>query len=201
MPEITDEQFSEYEQLKRWAKREMVFKSAKEITKLEDDIDKPIKNCVAMFALLGCQPFYSCCGFDYSKQPFHKSHQYGRPYIMLSDSERTAQILEILSRQKTVWYAEKGAQGYVNLQVMAGMNPHWRKEECIHFAEECVISIKWLECFLVVLKSGMLEEVVIEDTNLRAKKDLEYWQYPPKEPWVILRSEVFEKLTTPSTNR
>jgi hypothetical protein len=168
---------------------------------LEDDIDDPIKNCVAMFALLGCQPFYSCCGFDYNKQPFHKSHQYGRPYIILADTERTAEVLTILSKQRTVWYAEKGARGWVNLQVMAEMNPHWRKEECVHFAEECAIAIRWLERFLFALKGAMLDSIVLEDTNSKAKKDNEYWQYPPKHSWTILLSEVEVYFTKSTTNR
>ncbi len=195
MPEITDEQMFEYEKLKKWAIKERVFKSANEITKLEDDIDNPIKNCVGMFALLGIQPLYSCCGFDYDGQPFHKSHQYGRPYVILADGQRTDEFLRILSTQKTIWYAERGSEGCVNLQVMVGMNPYWRKEECIHFAEECVIACALLERLLWRFRGSMVNEIVLEDTNARTKKDLEHWRYPPKEPWVIRISDIEKSIT------
>ena len=192
MPKISDEQLEEYEQLKKWARRERVFQSAKEITRLEDDIDAPIKNCVGMFALLGCFPVYSCCGFDYSGQPFHKSHQYGRPYFILKASQRVDDVLLILSKQKTFWYATPNGK-FVNLEAMAGMNPYWRMEECIHFAEECVILIGWMENFLRRCSRSMMDEIVLEDTNYKAKQDLRFWQYPPKEPWIVRKSDFFNE--------
>ncbi len=194
MPKITDEEFNEYQSLIKWAKREKVYKSAKDTTRLEDDIDEPVKNCVAMLALLGCQPVYSCCGFDYTGQPFHKSHQYGRPYFMLRASPRTDEFLIVLSKQKTIWFATPNGF-FVNIELMAGMNPHWRREECIHFSEECVLGIHWMERFLWNCRSGMLEEIVLEDTNNKVKMDVNYWQYPPKEPWLIKKSEIESRFT------
>jgi hypothetical protein len=195
MPEITNEQFEEYEKLKKWAKREGVLKSARDVTKLEDDIDAPIKNCVGMLALLGCEPTYSCCGFDYTGQPFHKSHQYGRPYIIMRSNSRTLDFVQILLHQKSTWYVDTIDKNFCAVQVMCGMNPYWRKEECIHFAEECVIAISWLEKILFQLKTVMFPRIVIEDTNQSVKNDIEYWQYPPKSPWIVELSDIEESLT------
>src|SRR3990167_575278 len=68
-------------------KRERILKSVKSITRLEDDIDEPLKTCVMALALLGCEPVWSCCGFDYAGQPIHKSHEHGRCGIRLRDNE------------------------------------------------------------------------------------------------------------------
>lgn len=188
---ITKEEYEEYQQLKRWAKREKVFASARSIEKLEDDIDTPIKKCVAMLALLGCEPLYSCCGFDYTNQPFHKSHQYGRPYIILKPNEHTLQVFYNLSIRKSRWIGHTGADNRICfLELMAGMNPHWRKEECIHFAEECVSEIYWLENFLRGARECMVDSIVLEDTNFNVKNAIENWQYPPKKPWAIRKEEI-----------
>lgn len=196
MPKITDEQFEEYKQLKKWAKREKVFKSAKEITKLEDDIDTPIKNCVGMFALLGCQPKYSCCGFDYIGQPFHKSHQYGRPYFILKSNQRTISIIFEMQKRRSVWVASPGSdRHFTYLEIVAEMNPHWRQHECIHFSEECVIGIEWLERFLWSAKGYMKDSVVLKDTNAEIKEYNKNWQYPPKEPWFIRLKDIEDYLT------
>jgi hypothetical protein len=188
--EITEEEYQQYEDLKRWAKREGVLKSAKETENLEDDIDEPVKICVAMFALLGCNPVYSCCGFDYSGQPYHKSHQYGRPYFILSSNASSTNIIFELSKLKSNWVASPNTRSYVNLELMAGKNPHWRKEECIHFSEECVIAIGQMELFLRRFEGRMIESIVLIDTNSISKKHHKYWQYPPKSPWHIQKKDV-----------
>lgn len=194
MPTISDQQLDEYQKLIKWAKREKVFKSAQDVKYLEDDVDTPIKNCVAMFALLGCQPLYSCCGFDYSGQHFHKSHQYGRPYFILVSTERTRDVLLNLSKRHSFWMAKQGGgRDNVNLELLANGNPHWRKEECIHFAEECVTGVQWMEEFLRLFESYMMDSTVLVDTNQLAKKDVEYWQYPPKKPWHIKKSDIFTR--------
>lgn len=190
---ISEEQYEEYQSLKKWAEKEKVFQSAKQITKLEDDIDFPIKKCVAMLALLGCKPLYSCCGFDYEGQPYHKSHQYGRPYFILTASESTFNFIDFLRRNRTLWYASQGANSsVVNIELMAGANPHWRKEECIHFSEECVINIYRMEKILERAKDFMADEADLMDSNEGAKKEIKYWRYPPKEPWRILKKDLFE---------
>lgn len=186
---ITKEQYEEYVNLKRWAKREEVFKSAKDIKNLEDDIDEPIKLCVAMLALLGCEPVYCCCGFDYDGQPYHKAHQYGRPYIKMRANSHSVGFLAISQKKLGMWYAS-GNNAFVDLQVMADMNPHWRKEECIHFAEECVISINRLEKILWSLKNSMKDIAILLDTNATASKQMRAWQYPPKKSWEIKKSHI-----------
>lgn len=189
---ITNEEYEEYKMLKKWAKREKVFKSAKDVKNLEDDIDTPIKNCVAMMALLGCKPMYSCCGFDYNGQLFHKSHQYGQPYIKMEACPRAIRFLEEFPRNR-YWFAD-GGKYHIDLKVHANMSPYWRKEECIHFAEECVIAIGWLEQVLLSVNGVMADTISLEDSNQKALKENKYWQYPPKEPWVIKKDKILSSL-------
>lgn len=186
MKSITDEEYDEFLRLQKIFSKQTILDSAKSITKLEDDIDAPIKKCVAMFALLECVPIYSCCGFDYDGQPIHKSHQYGRPYLILTVNPATTAFLDFLYKQKTLWFASRGNHPkWVNLELVCDMNPHWRKEECIHFYEECLVGISRLESVLLKLQSYMIDQIEIVDTNYLAKKQVKYWQYPPKEPWTV----------------
>jgi hypothetical protein len=190
---ITKEQENEYKLLKNWAKREGVYESAREISNLEDDIDKPIKKCVAMVALLGLKPIYSCCGFDYSGQPFHKSHQYGEPYIMLSvESEKYRSTLFNDLQQ---WVFKKSPANkdisFLTITINdSNGNPYWRNKNCIHFPEECVFAISYLEKYIFQYNSLFLDEIVVNDTNNNAKKSYKYWQYPPKKSWVVSKSEL-----------
>lgn len=185
MKNITDKKYEEYLALKRWAKRENVYQSACAIIRLEDDIDLPVKKCVAMFALLGFQPLFSCCGFDYHGQPIHKSHQYGRPYFMFQGNPKSLSLVgcrfsmgwrSVSMYNKTTVFLENVIEG----------NPHWRKKDCIHFSEECNIAISWIEKWLLSNKSLMADTITLEDTNQNYKKNsIRFWQYPAKEPWII----------------
>jgi hypothetical protein len=191
MKEITEKQYDEYVSLRRWAKREKVWVSAKGITKLEDDVDLPIKKCVAMCALLGLEPLFSCCGFDYDGQPYHKSHQYGEPYIMFKSNPKTLSLLTYPPNWKFGWLMRKHVQNTILLVLKVEGNPHWRKKDCIHFAEELVISIAWLERFLSFQKDAFLDEIILCDTNQNYKKSgVRFWQYPPKEDWVIQKEMI-----------
>lgn len=187
MKTLSDKQYREYKDLKKWARREKVLVSAESIKNLEDDIDLPIRKCVAMFALLGFQPMFSCCGFDYKGQPYHKSHQYGHPYINFYMNDRNLEWIKT-GRIGAGWIMRVLTRGYVALELKIGMNPHWRKSECIHFAEECVIGLQWLEGYLLGSYSNHFADCVeLEDTNdLYIKKGkTKHWQYPPKNPWLI----------------
>ncbi len=189
MKTISDEDYEEYIAIKKWANTQEILKSAKSIENLEDDIDLPIKKCVAMLALLGCKPIYSCCGFDYDGQLFHKSHQYGRPYFVLTANNVSNQFIEFLMDKKTLWYVGQGNHPtWINLELMSGMNPHWRKEECIHFYEECLVGIIRLENILLQQTHLMTDTYELIDTNYLAKRTAKHWQYPPKNPWMIQKN-------------
>jgi hypothetical protein len=183
---ITKEQYEEYQKLKKWAKREKILTSVKSVTKLEDDIDEPIKRSVALLALLRCEPTFSCCGFDYDGQPFHKSHQYGEPYIRMKSN--------LFSLSLTSCFMKFGWQvisvvGEVTLVWRSNGNPHWRDTNCIHYSEEIVGAIGWLEWFLMQNESKMADEWVLADTNSKQKGMNRYWQYPPKKEWVIRKND------------
>jgi hypothetical protein len=188
MKEITEKQYEEYKALKRWAKREKVWVSVNGIQNLEDDVDAPIKKCVAMCALLGLEPVFSCCGFDYHGQPYHKSHQYGEAYITLKKNRISEHWLTMGTGGKLIggWVIRKHVQGTLALIHKVPGNPYWRKRDCIHFAEETALGIAYLERALLGLSENFFPAIVLEDTNQNYKKSgVRHWQYPPKKPWVI----------------
>lgn len=189
--ELSEEEYEEYQQLREWAKKQKVYQSLESITELKDDIDLPIRKCVAMVALLGCEPTFSCCGFDYAGQPFHKSHQYRQPYIKMKSNWFSTRFYMnanvILS--KFGWNFRPMGQEYI-LELLVSMNPHWMKTECIHSSEECVIGIANLEWALKSFSSEFAEEVTIRDTNESHRERLKFWQYPPKKEWVVRRDKL-----------
>lgn len=191
MKTLTDKQYEEYRNLKKWAKREKVWVSADGICCLKDDIDLPIRKCVAMTALLGMEPTFSCCGFDYHGQPYHKSHQYGEPYIMVRKNKVTEKWLT-MGGNGTIgggWKIRKHVTNTCLIILKVQGNPYWRKRDCIHFAEEVVLGIAWLEKALSGMQEYFLPNWLLLDTNNNYKKNgVKHWQYPPKEPWLIEKS-------------
>ena len=183
MKRITDKQFDEYQALRKQAKRDGILSSARSITNLKDDIDIPIRKSVAMFALLGTQPLFSCCGYDYVGQPIHKTHEH-RPYIMFPKDiifppfETLQQKCgwKVLHRHGTIITAE-----FEN-------NPDWDFPECIHYSEMHNIWIESLEDYLLTFAALFQDSVVLTDTNSNYGKL--YWMYPAKEPWAITKDAV-----------
>ena len=90
---ISDIEYSELQTLRSYCVREKNIASAKSMQKLENDIDMPMRTIVGMFALLGCKPLFSCCGFDYDSQPVHKTHEYGNAYVMLQNNSNVEQLI------------------------------------------------------------------------------------------------------------
>lgn len=185
---ISKNDYDEYQKLKEWKEKEEIRNSAKKITRLEDDIDLPIKKCVMALALLRCEPTFSCCGFDYDGQPFHKSHQYGEPYIRMKNNIYSVSLsTNPISKG---WNFEMVYGVDVGLTWKAPANPSWRDPKCIHFSEEIVIAIQWLEDRLLKASDNFMVSAILKDTNHENRKSLKYWQYPPKEDWLIKKSDL-----------
>lgn len=191
MKKISEEEYEEYMQLKVWAKKQKVYESMDATHNLREDIDLPIRKCVAMLALLGCKPIFSCCGFDYKGQPFHKAHQLGYPYIKLTNNIWTTKLqLESAHILYQGHWQFRDLGGEIVLEFISLMNPSWRTQDCIHGSEEMVIGIDYLERFLGRFKSEFSEIVTLEDTNRSHKNVLKFWQYTPKTDWVIRRDDL-----------
>lgn len=190
---IKKEEFNEFQEYKKWKRKRKIREAVERVEFLEDDIDAPIRNCVAMTALLGASPIFSCCGFDYADQPEHKSHQYGNPYIKFRLTENSLNLCLLIHNSLPFWRIKIEDVGTIDLEVIVKGNPHWRNDECIHFSEECVIVIGRLEKLLWGLEKNMSEGVVLCDTNDASRKGNKYWQYPPKKEWEIKKYEI-EKL-------
>jgi hypothetical protein len=177
---------NEYQEYSDWKRKKEIEISLQETINLEDDIDFPIRNSVAILALAGCSVMFSCCGFDYHGQPAHKAHQYGEPYIMMRDDAETQRVLgSVYTRLSYGWKLDR-RQGLIFLELVHINNPHWTDPTVVHFSENLVIAINDLEKYLFKNLGDMLqEEVILEDTNKNHYKNLKYWQYPPKNPWAI----------------
>lgn len=191
MLEITNEEYQEYQQLLVWKEKQDIRLSMKNTETLEDDIDEPIKTSLMGLALLGTTPIYSCCGFDYDGQPYHKSHQYGEPYILFWGEPLFSKELplgwELVQRKDDVWML------VLKDRVVQSMNPHWRNPECIHFSEEIVIFLLQLENWIISMSIGDFDtEVVLRDTNNNSTNP--YWQYEGKEDWKITFDDFIDRI-------
>jgi len=163
--------------------------------KLEDQIDIPIKKCVAMINLLGMKTLWACCGFDYKGQPKFKDHTYGKTHIYI-DFKTGLSNLQKLSfiRSKTDWSLSIVSVSCTDAWLLEA--PHrfgpniWTKKNSIHFHESSNISIKILENVLISMKDLMVDAVDLIDENTVMKEHFEYWQHDPAEDWIIKKEDV-----------
>lgn len=177
---------TEYQEYLAWKQKKEIETSLQETYNLEDDIDFPIRNSVAILALAGCSTMFSCCGFDYHGQPSHKAHQYGEPYIMMRSDHNTETVLATIQTRLAFGWRIRKQQGLLFLELIQINSPHWDDSKVIHYSENMVIALNNLEKSLFQnLKDILQEEVIMEDTNKEHNRNLKYWQYPPKNPWVI----------------
>jgi hypothetical protein len=204
MPTISDDEYAEFEYLRRHYQRERVRQSAAALT-LEQDIDAPIKKCVMALALLGCEPMWSCCGFDYDGQPLHKSHQYGSTGFALRDNPHTRFAMERLAA------AGLSFQGYANAWRVRYQAGHYGDDKCylnadietkntwpdkdsIHYSEPAVIAIQILEDYLLSQSSLFVDRVSLTDTNVEFQQRFHWWQYPTKAPWIIRKTDLVPEM-------
>jgi len=201
--QITDSEYQEYQDLKAQANRIAIFSSLKEVSTLEDDVDLPIKKCVAYFALLGCEPMWSCCGFDYVGQPLHKSHQSGFPHIVIMQNAYSDSVVgKMAEYAKTnpflaCWHSTEHRPDNMDCITISTniIRPGglWNDKNCIHFSELGATYIGYLEEFLLSLKDCFASECVVKSTNATYQERFPNWQYPPKADWVIRKSDYIKE--------
>lgn len=203
---IPNNEYLELQTLRSYRVREKNVESVKSMKMLENDVDVPIKTIVGMFALLGCHPLFSCCGFDYHGQPYHKTHEYGNAYITLQDNSNTKQIINFFIemgffadtyKRTSQWRTWKIEQDKIVFVAQSfdwkdrKMGYPWTKENCIHYAERGVIGLHELRKKLYyAFKDHFLNEITLRDTNENHNKNLAYWQYPALEPWEINKNSL-----------
>ena len=187
--QFTKNEYEEYRRLKKQAARIEIFSSLNEVTRLEDDIDIPVKRCVAAFALLGCQPKWSCCGFDYKGQHLHKGHQYGRIYFILERSPVSEACCKAITASGLWQYAVRD-NDTLDLRIdIENVISQWDEPSCIHYHEPFACYIQQLEDYLYRLSDLFAEEVVLGDNNGKMKEAFSHWQYPTMEDWIIRKED------------
>jgi hypothetical protein len=194
---ISEEDLQELERLRAYHKRELM-KASHEQTTLEQDVDAPIRRCVMAFALLGCDPQWSCCGFDYAEQPIHKWHFYGNVFFMLRDCAKTRDVVAgFLPLANGDWKAETGvvpATGVPKLDLFIDIArpDQWADKDCPHYPEPAVFNIALLENYLMSRSREFTDQVVLHDTNRAYKGIFQNWQYPAKGDWLIRKSDLLD---------
>lgn len=201
---ISNENYSEYRILQDNSIRQQKLDSVRGMRNLEYDIDLPMRKLVAMFALLGCEPLWSCCGFDYDGQPMHKTHEYGDTYIMFLDDWRIQSILKILLTGKKIFDLRGDTSEWIickqhNLIYLRSDFDYeysrdkypWSMKHCIHYPELSVSRIKQLEDLLYMyFRDEFVDSVILKDTNRSQKKYTSNWQYPSLEDWAIKKEYI-----------
>ena len=207
---IKNEEYDEYQKLKENALIQSKFDSVRNTKYLKDDIDVPIRSVIAMLALLGCEPLFSCCGFDYDGQPLHKTHEYGCVFFQMKKNKQSEILIATLEHLDIVvklskeivddWIWEWWELNNIIFLRSAFTRQHkdnrypWvDKRTCIHYCEMGVLNINRLEKALWKMKDYMLDEVTIVDTNndYKTDKNIRNWQYPGLEPWAVTIDDVF----------
>lgn len=201
---ISDEDYKEYMTLQHNVIFQQKLDSIRGLRSLKDDIDIPMRKLVAMFALLDCEPLWSCCGFDYDGQPIHKTHEYGNTYIALKNTQRTRSVIKILYAGKwiqercndtdkwEVWMTKGILYLRSDFDYFHRKNEYpWSMHNCIHFPELAVIKIDELENLMFLYFGDEFKETtVVSDTNRSHKTRVKNWQYPALEDWTVTLSDV-----------
>jgi hypothetical protein len=205
---ISDEDYNEYRILQHNALFQQKLESVRGMKNLKDDIDIPVRNLVAMFALLGCKPLWSCCGFDYDRQPMHKTHEYGDTYIVLTVSKRTLEVIATLINHDVlklckqdellntddwiVWRAGNKLLLRCDFDYVTNKTQYpWSMKSCIHYYEYAVIKIQDLErAILKLFGDKFADTAILYDTNNEIKQHLYNWQYPILENWIITKEDI-----------
>lgn len=200
MPEISDQEYSEYTLMKNYYGRNAIQESINSITGLEQDIDLPIKRCVIMLSLLGLETMWSCCGFDYIGQPIHKFHQYDLTSFVIRYSPRAVWFRDVVEQRGMdfmnyangwrIGYGEHYDRKLCYLTADTKTFNAWPDRKSIHYSESAVIAIANLEKFLESLSGEFLNEAVVVDTNGEFQQAYTWWQYPPRADWVIRKEDV-----------
>lgn len=203
---ISRKDYDEYRQLKENVLIQSKFDSVRDTKHLKDDIDIPVRSIIAMLALLGCNPIFSCCGFDYDGQPLHKSHEYGCSYFTMGKNEKSVGLVGVLEDYGIVikedgksdgwsWWEHKNAiflRSAFTREHKEMKYPWVDSRTCIHYCEIAVFNIDKLEKFLWRLRTSFLDVITLVDTNHVYKRDrkIRNWQYPSLEPWIITADNV-----------
>jgi hypothetical protein len=197
MKTVTWKQYHEYLSLKRQYEMDLRYESAIN-TSLESDIDSPIRNCVMGLALLGCEPQWSCCGFDYANQPIHKSHQTGRCYFVLKNPIKTLAMFNVLVQMKIPlgdYWECQAKQGMIDFHAdFKNIITQWDSNNSIHYAEQATQFIRYLELALVSMKYELADSYTLTDTNSMYRWYFPEWQYPPKESWTFTKEQFLERV-------
>jgi len=204
---ISDVDYSEYRILQHNLIHQQKLDSAKGMKKLENDIDVPMKKLIALFALLGCSPMWSCCGFDYDEQPIHKTHEYGAVFVAFKPTPKTANVLDTMLLKGAIvkqtndtwkWEVWQVEGNVIYLRSDFDYNHEktqypWSMKSCIHYPELSLIMIDYLEKAILKIfpPEEFADEVILSDTNGRYKKNMPNWQYPSLEDWIIKKSDYF----------
>lgn len=208
---ISDENYNEYRILQHNAVFQQKLDSIRATKNLKDDIDTPIRKLVAMFALLGCEPIWSCCGFDYEGQPMHKTHEYGNLYIRLTLNDCTIRVINKLHSEKIIkqllfniteiacadWVVW-GDANFVQLDCdfdywISEQGYPWSFSSCIHYYEYGVIKIYQMEEIVKRLfVDDFADEVTLKDSNKAQQTLIKNWQYPALEDWIITKEDIIK---------
>ena len=206
---ISDEDYNEYRVLQHNALFQQKLESIRGLKNLKDDIDIPIRKLVVMFALLGCKPLWSCCGFDYDGQPMHKTHEYGNAYIRLLNNKQSCKVADRLFDEKVIekrvtdiseidsdrwvgWQADGHLQLHCDFDYVTTKTHYpWSMKSCIHYYEYAVIRIAELEqAMLKLFANEFADTVTLCDTNKYIRQHIHSWQYPALEDWVVTKEDI-----------
>ncbi len=172
---------------------------------LENHIDAPIKKAVAGLALLGLNPYMSCCGFSYKDEVVPKTHL-KKAYVYLSvskkqedaaDFSKWAQVVTALS-SLSGWHISPLNQSedelYFDFYANTWNKGHpWEEQNAVHYYETFVLAIFKLNQAIEKMSYLFKDRVILEDGNKKYSKLSSFWQYEPTESWLIT-PEIWAKI-------
>ncbi len=174
---------------------------------LEEHVDLPIKDTVAMFNLLGMETIWSCCGYNYKDQDLkivNKDHAQTFQILISAKEDTFKKITKIFNSEIFLWYglnlniSYRDGQGLVMTLMRAPFPKNtvgmWKAEDSPHWHEMPNAFIYKINARLMEFRNEFAEEVLLVDQNTHMKKIIPTWEYPVSEPWLIKKSDVLTNL-------
>ena len=159
---------------------------------LKDDIDVPLIKTIACLNLLKIRTLWCCCGFNYEGQPTHKLHDYGTLQILIENNASAiwlaaGMLQSQMPFQLTTTLVAPNIKAIGIIRTFGHPVKEWDKPEGPHYHEMPSQYICQLERFLTQpsVIERMKDEITLVDTNAIVRKTNPYWDYKPRDPWVI----------------
>jgi hypothetical protein len=171
------------------------------MSNLEQEIDLPMQNLIALLNLYGLTTVWCCCGFN-DREP-DKDHVVGRPQVWIkTNPDSYLKIIKLLDyeifavTQEWQCVIRKMSFQAPMFEICCNFDKPkgaWTNANSKHYHERINVAIKHLCDRLLQFQDQFIDEVIIEDGNAKMQEQMQGWMVEPSQPWVVQKAKYVSK--------